>query len=227
MDGRYEVQVLDSWQNETYADGRAGAIYGQYPPLAAASLPPDAWQVFDLFFRRPRVDARGAVVEPARLTLLHNGVLVQNNEVLPGRTIWLQTLPYDVPHPDAGAVHLQDHGSRVQYRAVWVRPVHERPAPPDTATLPIVALSAAEMDRLVGTYRRPNDAYAVTRSADGLLFSMPWRPEVVMRMEPLSATTFQLARTAGTLRFTLDESGAATGLAFTVGGVTYQAERER
>src|SRR5215475_5145622 len=72
---RYEVQVLDSYGNKTYSDGSAGAIYGQYPPLVNACRPPGEWQTYDVVFHRPRFDARGGLTSPARMTILHNGIL--------------------------------------------------------------------------------------------------------------------------------------------------------
>jgi hypothetical protein len=227
MDGRYEIQILDSWENTTYADGRAGAIYGQFPPLADATLPPTEWQSYDLFFRRPRLDANGTVVEPARLTLLHNGVLVQNNETLVGETIWLQSLPYDDPHPEAGPIQLQDHGSPVRFRTLWIRSIPDRPEPPSGyLNLATADLTDRQLDRLVGVYRRPNDAYTIARRGDGLELSFPWRPEVVLPMLALSPTRFQLEHTAGTVEFTLDDAGAAIGLVFTMGGTTWRATRD-
>jgi hypothetical protein len=77
--GRYEVQVLDSYHNVTYPDGQAGAIYGQHPPLVNASRPPGEWQTYDIVFLRPRFDAQGRLVRPARITVFHNGILVQND----------------------------------------------------------------------------------------------------------------------------------------------------
>ena len=78
--GQFEVQVLDSYKADTYADGQAGAIYGQYPPLFNASRPPGEWQTYDIAFRRPRFDKSGQLLQPARITLIHNGIVVQNNE---------------------------------------------------------------------------------------------------------------------------------------------------
>jgi hypothetical protein len=119
---RYEVQVLDSYQNVTYPDGQAGAIYGQYPPLVNASRPPGEWQTFDIVFRRPRFDARGQVVTPARMTVLHNGILVQDNAVLLGPTSNQRRDPYEA-HPDRMPLVLQDHGDLVRYRNIWYRPL--------------------------------------------------------------------------------------------------------
>ena len=222
-DGRYEVQILDNWDNETYADGRAAAIYGQYPPLADASRPPDEWESYDIYFRMPRFGADGAVTEPARLTVVQNGVLVQNNEVLRGGTMWLETLPYEAH--GAGRIQLQDHGSPVRFRNLWVRRLPERPAPPagygDVAS---VDLTGAQMGRLTGEYTRENNegVFVIERDGDGLGMSMPWRPGV-LRMIPTSPTTFQLANTAGTLDFDLDADPVE--LSFTMGGATYRAVR--
>jgi Domain of Unknown Function (DUF1080) len=123
--GRYEVQVLDSYRNVTYADGQAAAIYGQYPPLVNASRPPGDWQTYDIVFRRPRFDASGKVTSPARMTVLHNGVLVHDNVVLSGPTAHQKRPPYE-KHDDRLALSLQDHGTRVRFRNIWARDL-ERP----------------------------------------------------------------------------------------------------
>ena len=224
-DGRYEVQVLDVWENRTYADGRAAAIYGQFPPLADATRPPSEWQMVDVFLRLPRFSDAGAVLEPARMTVLHNGVLVQNNEELPGTTIWLESLPYE-PH-DGGRIGLQDHGSPVRFRNLWVRRLPERAAPPaGYADFEAVELSAAERDRLVGSYAREGGGtFVIERLGDGLGLSMPWRPGV-LPIVPLSPTELQLENTAGRFEVGLDEAGAVTGLTFTMGGATYRATKE-
>ncbi len=224
VDGRYEVQVLDSWDNRTYADGRAASLYGQYPPLADATRPPTEWQAYDVYFRMPRFDATGAVTEPARVTVVHNGVLVQNNEVLTGGTMWLETLPYEAHGP--GRISLQDHGSPVRFRNLWVRAIPERAEPPaGSASIAAVPLAAADRDRLVGTYTRDEGGeFVVERVGDGLGLSMPWRPGV-LRMIPVSATSFELAHTAGRLDFEVT-GDTITGVSFTLGGATYHATRD-
>lgn len=116
----YEIQVLDSYNNKTYADGSAASVYGQYPPLANASRKPGEWQTYDIIFHRPRFDAAGKAVSPARLTVLHNGVLVQDNVELTGPTGHKIRPPYKA-HADKLPLSLQDHGNPVRYRDIWIR----------------------------------------------------------------------------------------------------------
>ena len=122
---RYEVQVLDSYDNRTYADGQAASVYGQYPPLANASRPPGEWQSYDIVFHRPRFDAQGKVLSPARLTVFHNGILVQDDVELSGPTANQRRPPYTA-HPDELPLLLQNHGNPVRYRNIWVRPLSEQ-----------------------------------------------------------------------------------------------------
>ena len=123
--GRYEVQVLDSYQNITYPDGQASAIYGQYPPLVNASRPPGEWQTYDIVFHAPRFDAAGTLLSPARMTVFHNNVLVQDNVTLTGPTGHHKRPPYEA-HPDKLPISLQDHGNPVRYRNIWIRELPPR-----------------------------------------------------------------------------------------------------
>jgi hypothetical protein len=91
--GRYEVQILDSYQNKTYPDGQCAAIYSQYLPLVNASRPSGEWQTFDIVFRHPHFDEEEQVIEPARMTVFHNGVLVQDNVELTGPTAYRSARP--------------------------------------------------------------------------------------------------------------------------------------
>ena len=126
--GMYEVQVLDSYENRTYPDGQAAAIYGQYPPLVNASRPPGEWQSYDIAFRAPRFDASGTVTSPARITVLHNGVLVQDAVELTGPSGHHSRPPYQA-HAGQLPLSLQDHGHPVRFRNVWVRELEELPTP--------------------------------------------------------------------------------------------------
>jgi len=118
--GVYEVQVLDSYENKTYADGQAAAIYGQHPPLVNACRPPGQWQTYDIIFHRPRFDKDGTLLRPARVTVLHNGVLVQDNVELTGPTAHKARPPYKA-HADRLPLLLQDHSHPVRYRNIWIR----------------------------------------------------------------------------------------------------------
>jgi hypothetical protein len=118
--GQYEVQVLDSYQSATYPDGQAAALYGQYPPLVNASRPPGEWQTYDIVFRGPRFDGEGKLLRPARVTVLHNGVLVQDAVELTGPTAHKSRPPYKA-HPPKGPISLQDHSHPVRFRNIWVR----------------------------------------------------------------------------------------------------------
>ncbi len=127
--GRYEVQVLDSYQAVTYADGAAGSIYGQFPPRVNVSRAPGEWQSFDIEFRRPRFDAAGGLVAPARMTVRHNGVVVHADVALLGPTSHRVRAPYEA-HEDALPISLQDHGHPVRFRNIWVRPLAPLPPAP-------------------------------------------------------------------------------------------------
>jgi len=120
LHGLYETQVLDSYQSKTYADGQAAAIYGQYPPLVNASRPPGQWQTYDIIFHGPRFDSSGKLMRPARETVFHNGVLVQDNVELSGPTAHGARPPYK-PTPEKLPLALQDHGHPVHYRNIWIR----------------------------------------------------------------------------------------------------------
>lgn len=220
--GLYEVQILDSFENESYADGQAAAIYGQHPPLANATRPPDEWNAYDIFFRRPRFSEAGALEEPARVTVLHNGILVQNNEELWGGTNWLQAAPY-ASHPDALPIMLQDHGNPVQFRNVWARPIEERPAPEKAAAAEAVPMPPEELDRFAGRYERgPGQHTTVRREGDRLVADVLGHD---LELVPVSDREFAFTRTDASLAFDLDEAGQPRGLVMRLGGVDYPAER--
>ncbi|MCF7854576.1 MAG: DUF1080 domain-containing protein [Candidatus Pacebacteria bacterium] len=118
--GKYEIQVLDGYDNPTYADGITAAIYGQYPPLVNACRKPGEWQTYDIFFVAPRFNGK-KLESPAYVTVIHNGVLVHHHQALMGPTGHRTVSSYDIPHPPTGPLALQDHGDLVRYRNIWIR----------------------------------------------------------------------------------------------------------
>jgi hypothetical protein len=229
MGGRYEVQVRDSYQAETYADGQAGAIYGQYPPLFNATRAPGEWQTYDIYFRRPRFSPRGEVLEPARMTVVHNGILIQNNEILRGETTYLQSGAY-AAHPDQSPLMLQDHSHPVRYRNIWARRLPERAEPPATYVPRAAALTTAQLDQFVGSYYRapnpnapqaasgqqnPTAAYTITRDGNEILVRIG--SNALQRAIPVSENQLWLGHTAATLTFAPAADGS-TQLTWDMGG---------
>ena len=212
--GQFEIQVLDSYKSDTYADGMAGAIYGQYPPLFNAARPPGKWQTFDIAFRRPRYDGSGKLSEPARVTVFFNGILIQNSEEPWGQTRWLEPIPYD-PTVDRGPIVLQEHGSPVQFRNIWVRNLQDRPAPSidDLKPVEAVHLTSAELNACTGDYETAPEPdvlrVSVTRQEGHLLLKVPIRPSPV-RLEPISDLVYVMPHTDGQLTFQRDSKGRVT-----------------
>lgn len=120
LQGRYEIQVLDSWNNPTYFNGMAGSVYSQDAPLVNASRRPGMWQTFDIIYHAPRFSQQGAVVKPAAVTILQNGVLVQDNVEIKGRTAMQPPHKYE-KHGAKEPLSLQDHGNPIRYRNIWIR----------------------------------------------------------------------------------------------------------
>jgi hypothetical protein len=118
--GNYEVQVLDSYNNRTYSNGQAASLYKQYIPLVNASKKPGEWQTYDIIFTAPRFNDDGSLKSPAYVTVLHNGVLVQNHVELKGGTVYIGQPSYK-KHSDKEPIVLQDHGNPVKYRNIWIR----------------------------------------------------------------------------------------------------------
>ena len=122
--GRYELQVLDSYNNPTYVNGQAASIYKQHVPLVNASRKPGEWQSYDVIFTAPQFYADGKLQSPARITVLHNGVLVQNNVEIKGHTEWIGQPKYEA-HAQKESLVLQDHGmdggNPMSYRNIWIR----------------------------------------------------------------------------------------------------------
>ena len=119
LQGRYEVQVLDNYNNKTYANGQASSIYKQHIPLANACKKPGEWQTYDIVYTAPRFNKEGRVAIPAYVTVIHNGVLTQNHVALWGPMQFIG-LPVYKPH-ETGPIQLQDHGNPVSYKNIWIR----------------------------------------------------------------------------------------------------------
>ncbi len=120
--GRYEVQVLDNYNNinKTYVNGQAGSLYKQSPPLVNVCKAPGEWQTYDIVFTAPRFSDNGSVISPARITVIQNGVLVQNNTTLWGNTVYIGSPTYE-KHAAKESIMLQDHGHLTSFRNIWIR----------------------------------------------------------------------------------------------------------
>jgi len=120
MQSRYEIQVLDSYNNKTYFDGQAGAVYKQYAPLVNVCRKPGEWQTYDIIYHAPRFDSDGKLTKPGTVTVLQNGVLVQDHVELKGNTFHADKNEY-AAHSLKQPLALQDHGNPVRYRNIWIR----------------------------------------------------------------------------------------------------------
>ena len=129
--GKYEVQILDSYENETYFDGQCGAIYKQSPPLVNVCRKPGEWQTYDIVFSAPKFNDKGETIRPAAFTVFQNGVLIQNHFELLGGTAWHKPPSYQ-QHADKLPIQLQFHGDKVKFRNIWIRELKETPNPWDT-----------------------------------------------------------------------------------------------
>lgn len=118
--GRYEIQILDSFDNQTYYDGQCGAIYKQQPPTVNACRKPGEWQSYDILFTAPRFDGEGKVTRPAAVTVLHNGVAIHNHYELQGSTSYTEPPKY-TKHADREPITLQFHGNATMFRNIWLR----------------------------------------------------------------------------------------------------------
>jgi len=120
LQDRYELQILDSYQNRTYRNGQAGSIYKDHAPLVNAMRSPLEWNSYDIIYRAPRFKEDGRLDSPATITVLHNGVLVQNNSTINGNTYYIGLHDYPSAHGD-DVISLQDHDNKTQFRNIWIR----------------------------------------------------------------------------------------------------------
>lgn len=199
--GKFEIQVLDSFKNETYADGGASAIYGQHAPLVNASRGPGQWQTYDIVFRRPRFSKAGELLTPARATVFHNGVVVQDASEYFGPTDWLAHGVYK-QGPETERLSLQDHGNPVRFKNIWIRRLAEVPPTPPSSRATI-DLAAEQQAGYVGKFGNvsiveiDNQLFAKTKGR-------------TFKLNVHSLTEFSFERTAGSLIFELDAQGRAT-----------------
>lgn len=121
LQSRYEIQILNSYQNRTYSNGQAGAVYKQHPPLVNACRPVGEWNTYDIIFTAPRWRANGSRETPGYITVIHNGIIIQNHVELQGTTEYIGA-PLNKAHGNA-PIKLQDHGNAVSYRNIWIRPL--------------------------------------------------------------------------------------------------------
>jgi hypothetical protein len=226
LQGMIEVQVLDSFENITYADGQAGSIYGQYPPMVNVSRKPGEWQSYDIVYRKPSFGEDGKLQQPARITVFHNGVLIQDNVRPLGPTSWLQHGNYSKGE-DKRPLSFQDHGNPVRYRNVWVREL-----PPESIVQPekpydpvIVSLKPEQQSKLIGKYARTDGGlWEITEKSGKLYFSVFGTP---LEMIPHSVDEFGLKYTAGKIELKYDEAGNPTDLHFHMGGDITKATRAK
>lgn len=214
---RYEVQVLDSFNSQTYPDGTAAAVYGQYPPLVNASRPPGEWQIYDIIYMAPRFDAQGKLLSPVYLTVFHNGALVQNHVRLTGPTSWLERAPYE-PHPEKQPISLQDHGNPVRFRNIWVRELG-RPGRKEF-TLP-----QALLDSYSGQYLSADrNRIEVNREANQLVARLSGVKFVLFAESP---TKFFAKTTDVQIEFPSAGQGKPDHLTWSVGEGANEAKREQ
>ncbi|MDF1753272.1 MAG: DUF1080 domain-containing protein [Verrucomicrobiales bacterium] len=121
--GQYEVQILDSYNNQTYPDGQCGALYGRAKPLVNACRPPGEWQTYDITFHRPIFDESGKVTRKAKFHVIHNGEVIHDNVELSGGTGWRgsHSISEYSKHADEGPIRMQDHGNPVRFRNIWIK----------------------------------------------------------------------------------------------------------
>jgi hypothetical protein len=210
--GIYEVQVLDCFENKTYADGMTASLYGQYPPLVNASFGPGEWQTYDIVYTAPRFDAAGKLLSPAYLTVFHNGLLIQNHAELTGPTSWLERAPYSA-HPEKQPISLQDHGNPVRYRNVWVRELGR-------AGKKEFTLATKLLDSYAGTYGN----IEVARDGRQLVAKVSGRTFLLFAESP---GRFFAKTTDVQLEFKPDAEGKVNELIWSVGEGMNVAKRTR
>ena len=217
---RYEVQVLDSYESKTYADGSAGSIYGQYPPLVNVCRPPGEWQTYDILYTAPRFGDAGKLVSPARITAIHNGVLIQNNVELTGPTGWINRAPY-LAHPEKQPIAFQDHGNPVRYRNVWVRELGKAGSKELKPAKEQLTLAKELLDSYVGKYEHGPE---VKRDGDHLTATVGGVKLIFFAESP---TKFFAKTTDVQLEFKTGDDGKVSEMIWSVGEGANTARRAK
>lgn len=180
--GMVEVQVLDNYQNPTYPDGTAGAVYGVMPPAVKPLRSPGEWQSYDIIFRRPILRG-GEVLDPGSLTVLFNGVVVQDATPLEGGGGWKRRQPLDRVFPEKGSLKLQDHGNPVRYRNIWIRPLRPRALDGGTDGRLSPEATFAKRAEIAATLRADAADMEGVSKAVRLLKSLVYEPNMTAREE--------------------------------------------
>jgi len=205
LPGGLEIQVLDSFENKTYADGGAASIYGQYPPLVNASRGPGQWQTYDIIYHMPRFDENKKQTSPAVVTVLHNGVVVQHATKPLGPTSWVHHKEY-APGITEGTIGLQDHGNPVRFRNIWVRKLNTEATAGEYAE--DRAFTEEEVKKFAGKYSKNCEV----KFMDDKLWLHTLGQD--LEMVAHSDGTFSTKESAGTISFESDDDGNVTSMKF-------------
>ncbi len=208
--GKYEVQVLDSYQNTTYPDGQAAALYGQYPPQVNASRQPGVWQTYDIIFHRPRFAPTGEVTEPATITVLHNGVLVQDHTRLTGPTMNRIRLDY-YAHESRLPISLQNHRNPVRFRNIWVRDLEKNDEPTQPSS--VRSDTRPDITVMAGTFQNPDnpDDRIVLAAKEGQLFVKEMTSRDIA-LHPQSGSSFYAYEDQLQINIRTNREGKVSGL---------------
>ncbi len=216
---RYEIQVLDSYKNKTYADGHAGAIYAQYPPEVLPIRKPGEWNVYDIVYIAPRFNDDGSVKSPARLTVFFNDVLVQWDRELTGPTGWLSRAPYS-KHDYKQPISFQDHGNPVKFRNVWVRELGCKDK--------VFKYSNSYLDKLAGIYESGGMRWEIYRDGEQLYLNWVGNRNNSWKMTAESTTHFVTDRTDFAFDFAdFNDEGIPQSVYWTMEGNKTRMEREK
>lgn len=226
MMGMFEIQVIDSYNAKTYADGQAGAIYGQYPPLVNASRAPGVWQTYDIIFRGPRFDEQGKLIRRTRVTLIHNGVVVQDATQLTGPTAYHNRPPY-FKVPSSAPLVLQEHGTTVRFRNIWVRELPEEREVLPANSFVVLHPEPSRFAEYAGEYQS-KDSHLTIKSSEGKVSgeysgaNSRGKVENSMELLPISEDAFVAHQALGLdavrIEFTRDSSGHVVSAVAFLGG---------